>query len=671
MPDSIDQHFLALQTALAGRYSLNRELGRGGMGVVYLAREVRLDRPVALKVLPPNLAVLPELRERFLREARTAAKLSHPNIIPIYAVDEVGDFVFFTMAYVQGETLTQRVRARGPLPPGEAVRILREVTWALAYAHAQGVVHRDVKPDNILLEAATGRTLVADFGIARVLQATGLTGVGEIVGTPEFMSPEQASGGEVDARSDLYSLGVTGYFALSGKLPFEGPTVQAVLAQHLSMPARELGSAAPGTPRKLARIIDQCLAKEPAARFVSAELLAEALERSVGQRTDVPVPIRLWLASGDRLRLAYGILVAAWWTLMLAAYVAMIVFPRAGSPMGMSVRQWTGFFLVAIVPAAILVPLLGTLRLFPTRRLLSAGYGLEDVRLALRLRLAQRREELSYQLARDPPALARLVRWLSLAALGLAFGAVAALLTVPALAESAVLATLFRWSTLIVLGGGLIGAVFPGSRPSSSDWAAELRVKFWNGRPGRWFVKLAGLGLEGRAAAAQFTHRPTEIAIGVAADDLFQALPREIRNELRDLPEVLRRLESHAQAIRKRVDHLTEMVADADAADDRARSPALQQAESGLAERRQALVSDLRSAREAAQQRLSTAVAALETIRLDLLRLRGGVGSVATITADLTAAREVGEQIDRLLQGQRQVEAVLGQEVPESGDRRS
>src|SRR6266581_677829 len=156
-----DRLFLDFQAAVAGRYSLERELGRGGMGVVYLAREVRLDRPVAIKLLPPDHAGDAHLRERFLREARTAAKLSHPHIIPIFAVDEVGTFVFFAMAYVAGETLTERVRRRGPLPPSEAGRVLREVAWALAYAHSQGLVHRDVKPDNIMLEEASARTRAA------------------------------------------------------------------------------------------------------------------------------------------------------------------------------------------------------------------------------------------------------------------------------------------------------------------------------------------------------------------------------------------------------------------------------------------------------------------------------------------------------------------------------
>src|SRR5206468_8958985 len=152
-----DRLFLDFQSAVAGRYSLERELGRGGMGVVYLAREVRLDRPVAIKLLPPELAAHEVLRNRFMREAQTAARLSHPYIVPIHSVDEIAGYVFYVMAYVDGETLAQRVTARGPLPPHEVTRIVREVAWALAYAHAQGVVHRDIKPANVLLERGTER----------------------------------------------------------------------------------------------------------------------------------------------------------------------------------------------------------------------------------------------------------------------------------------------------------------------------------------------------------------------------------------------------------------------------------------------------------------------------------------------------------------------------------
>src|SRR5918993_2551503 len=201
--------FLDLQAALAGEYSLQRELGRGGMGIVYLARDVQLDRVVAIKVLPPPLAESTASRERFVREARTAAGLSHPHIVPIHRVGEAGGFVFFVMSYVEGETLGERLRRQGPLPPAEASRVLREVAWALAYAHGRGVVHRDVKPDNILLEARTGRALVTDFGIAHGGDDPGIaTDPGKITGTAHFMSPEQAAGAPIDGRSDIYALGV-------------------------------------------------------------------------------------------------------------------------------------------------------------------------------------------------------------------------------------------------------------------------------------------------------------------------------------------------------------------------------------------------------------------------------------------------------------------------------
>lgn len=228
--------FLAFQTALAGRYSIERELGRGGMGIVLLAREVTLDRMVALKLLPPEAAARPGVKERFLQEARTAAGLSHPNIVPIFSVDEVEDFVFFAMAYVEGGTLGDRIRSRGPLSNSDAVRMLREVAWALGYAHLQGVIHRDVKPDNILMEEGSGRAMVTDFGIAvRAGEVDGEV-VTEVQGTAEFMSPEQAKGAEVDARSDLYSLACVGFYALSGKFPFSGSSPEAILGQHLTQP---------------------------------------------------------------------------------------------------------------------------------------------------------------------------------------------------------------------------------------------------------------------------------------------------------------------------------------------------------------------------------------------------------------------------------------------------
>jgi len=278
-----DPLFLSFQLSLAGRYSIDRELGRGGMGVVYLAREVHLDRLVAIKLLPPDKASRPALRERFLREARLAAKLSHPNIIPIYAVDDASGFVFYVMAYVDGETLAQRVRTRGPLPASEGARVLREVAWALGHAHGQGLVHRDVKPDNILLEGASGRALVADFGIAA---ATGDAAGDGVAGTPEFMSPEQALGRDVDARSDIYGLGATAFYALAGRLPFEGTSATEVLAKQVTEPPPPLASLGLPVPRKLALLVDRCLAKEPDHRPSSAEALAEKIGEALSTDDD-------------------------------------------------------------------------------------------------------------------------------------------------------------------------------------------------------------------------------------------------------------------------------------------------------------------------------------------------------------------------------------------------
>src|SRR4026209_390415 len=224
--------FLELQAALAGEYSLQREIGRGGMGIVYLARDVQLDRDVAIKVLPMHLARLTSARERFVQEARTAAGLSHPNIVPIHRVGEADGFVFFVMSYVEGETLGERLRTQGPLAPAEAARVMREVAWALAYAYGRGIVHRDVKPDNILLEEGTGLALVTDFGIAHGSDVPPVASVpGKSMGTAHFMSPERAAGGPIDGRSDIYALGVVGHLAVSGRLPFESENLPALLVR--------------------------------------------------------------------------------------------------------------------------------------------------------------------------------------------------------------------------------------------------------------------------------------------------------------------------------------------------------------------------------------------------------------------------------------------------------
>src|SRR5258708_6118611 len=302
MPGALSPEFVALQHAVAGRYSLESELGRGGMGIVCLDRDVALDRLVAIKLLPPTQAASPGLKERFLREARTAAKLSHPNIVPIHVVEETAGLVFFVMAFIDGETLGQRLRTKGPLSPASGARVLQEVAWALAYAHARGVVHRDVKPDNILIEQGTGRAMVSDFGIARAGETTGSTAAGEILGTAQYMSPEQASGAPVDGRSDIYSLGIVGFYALSGKLPFDSPEVPALLAMQITKPAPPLSAWARGVMPRAAQAIDRCLAKTPDDRWPTGEAFAEALAQSTSVTREIPAPIRVWITRGQGAR---------------------------------------------------------------------------------------------------------------------------------------------------------------------------------------------------------------------------------------------------------------------------------------------------------------------------------------------------------------------------------
>jgi serine/threonine protein kinase len=265
------------------------------MGIVYKARDRRLKRLVAIKVLPPELAFRAEIRTRFLREAETAAQLSHPNIVPIYSVDERDGIVYFVMALVEGENLAVRLHTNGALSPGEARRILLEVAHALAYAHERGVVHRDIKPDNILLQSGDGRVLVTDFGIARAVTEGAdarLTATGMAIGTPAYMSPEQSTGDrQIDGRSDLYSLGVVGYQMLTGDPPFEAPSTPALLVKHLSERPEPIMSRRRGVPPDLERAVMLLLEKDPDLRFPSAAALAAALETgNVPQLPDAPAP---------------------------------------------------------------------------------------------------------------------------------------------------------------------------------------------------------------------------------------------------------------------------------------------------------------------------------------------------------------------------------------------
>jgi serine/threonine-protein kinase len=533
-----------------------------------------------------------------------AAQLSHPNIIPIHAVEEVGTFVFFVMSYIDGETLGTRLRRDGRVKPADAARILREVAWALAYAHRQAVVHRDIKPDNILIEKGSGRALVADFGIARLVAAPreGDSGEGRLVGTPEYMSPEQALGEAVDGRSDLYSLGVVGYYALSGRLPFAGTTT-ALIGQQINQPPPPLDAAA--APPELVAAIERCLAKDPAQRYQTGEELAAALAEMVEGRRELPVPIRAFLSEGRAQA--------------RAQYIAPFVAAAVLVPMGLNLLLNSVFAghppapflsgLAAIAAmlgvAAVLSP--AALALRSVRRLLKAGYRHEDLVHGLGLELARRREEQEFAAGVQGGGATWWERWMRTkmyAALGLAAlsGAGAFLLSYPAVLFAF---GLFGLSAAAAVATGL-GAL--AASRSRLDHAEARRFGFWKGRVGRWLFTLASIGLRGRAGLLPVVDRPTEVALGLAALDLFAVLPAEVQRKLGNLPEVVRALEEQVQSLRI----------------------------NGQA------------------GELREALGALETIRFDLLRLQGGAATLAGLTADLGAARQIGDRVDALLAGSRE-----------------
>jgi serine/threonine-protein kinase len=575
MTENPSTELLALQEAVAGRYFVDREIGRGGMGVVYLARDLALDRLVAIKLLPPNLAASSELRARFVREARTAAQLSHPNIVPIHAVEEHASLVFFVMGYVDGETLGERVRRGGPLASTEATRVMQEVAWALAHAHARGVVHRDVKPDNILLERETGRAMVTDFGIARVADwRTPVDGV--IVGTPQYMSPEQARGEPADARSDLYSLGATFFFAVTGRLAIAASTTAALVTRLGTESAPSVTSVRSVVGRPLAAAVDRCLERAAERRFSSAAELAETLRAALAERPETPRPIRQFLAALDGASAEAG-----------TAFV--------GSAMSLA-ALWSyrdnlfGGVVFYILPPVL--GMLGTLRLArltgDARALLRAGYGLDDLRRAITREARTRAEQ-------DEAASRPRLSWRTMAWLAGGFAASYAGLW---LSHSS-------WTVPSLLGLGT--ALFAPTitlRRFARDWLGGMSVlrRLVQGRFGRWLLGAAGIGLREPARPRVSGAEPTVVAIARAADELYLALPATQRRQLGDVRGVIDRLETEALALRD--------------------------GEPAMAERE------------------ASAVAALEALRLDLLRLSAGGAPKGELTRDLEEAERIGNAID-------------------------
>ena len=615
--------FLELQAALAGEYSLQRELGRGGMGIVYLARDVQLDRDVAIKVLPSQLARTAESRARFVREARTAARLSHPHIVPIHRVGEAGGFVFFVMSYVEGETLGERLRTRGPLSPADASRVMREVAWALAYAHGRGVVHRDIKPDNILLEAGTGRALVTDFGIAHGGDdPRPVTDPGRIMGTAHFMSPEQAASEPVDGRSDIYSLGVVGYLAVSGRLPFDTPNLPALLVRQATEPAPQVMQAAPGLPSSLARVIDRCLERDASLRFSDGEAMAAALAPASEARPALPPSLRAWLSARNPLLVPF-----LGWSALFSVLTAGNVYALLTHNPGSSLKDPLILFGLAAAP---LLPLIG-FHLNQARRQFRAGHTLADLRSALEVGRRERAEGEALTREEAEAPIHRALR-LATVASGTWLGVTIALLQQGVIHENrnSILWLLVPLGTTMLLGAVSNALEVQFIPPRIKRWwQTGIKERLWNSAAGEWLARRLGAPERSRAVEGG-VFRATEVALGVAASELFAALPKSYREQLAELPATVAALEARAAEARAELDLVGALDGGSDA------------------------VLDAR--RTAASANLAQSVAALEGIRLDLLRLHADASDLAPLTTLLDAARRLGDDVNRLAEGQREAE---------------
>jgi serine/threonine-protein kinase len=498
-PDAHIRHVTTLtlesiRRSLGDRYSLERELGRGGMGTVYLARDLKLDRPVALKILLPEFASQVGLRDRFLRETRTAASFSHPNIVPVYAVEETEDHLAYAMGLVEGETLTERVERAGPLPVRELVRILKDVAHALAYAHGRGVVHRDIKPDNVMLERATGRALVLDFGISRSMThapaaTSNLTRVGEIVGTPEYMSPEQASGDVVDGRSDLYSLGLTAYYAATGTVAVTGESTQKILVRQLTERITPIETLRTDLPAALARAIDRCVEKEPSARFATAEALVEEIDAAQLVEREIPLPVRLF--AGELSTLSHALVA-------IGVVIWLLVETERHSSMSS---------LDAMLPVVGLLAILVTRALTTMsegRRLAVAGYTIDDVMQGLG-RVMDERVTRRAELRADPETQQHrraTIRWAAVMLVG-------AVAMIWASLQTRVRVTPTTWATppggiaLVFSGFALLGTslVLLMKSPFRMSPPERLFRFVWLGPIGRGFVRASMRGVKTRSGA--------------------------------------------------------------------------------------------------------------------------------------------------------------------------
>ncbi|MGH7615724.1 MAG: serine/threonine-protein kinase [Gemmatimonadaceae bacterium] len=483
---------------LGERYAIERELGRGGMGAVYLARDLKLDRSVALKVLPPEMAGDVSLRERFLRETKTAASFSHPNIVPVHSVEERDGLLAFAMGYVEGESLAERVERSGPLDVRSVVRVLQDVGYALAYAHGRGVIHRDIKPDNIMIERATGRALLMDFGISRsittnVSATQGLTRVGEVVGTPEFMSPEQATGDTLDGRSDIYSLGLVALYALTGSKVITGTSTQQILVRQLTElppPATQLRA---DLPASIGAAIDKCVAKAPDERFATAEQLVEAIDAAQVAAPEVPLAIRMFAHEVGTVSLIIFFLA-----------VMSPVFARAMS---------TGGSLDALIPV-VMIAAVGITRITQSfsvsRGLMEDGFTPGDVLKGMTA-VADERASVRAGYRANPELVRRRKRSLRAASLLAILGVVLIVITRERAMDQGghryavgVVGLFTGFGAFILLGIGFMTLMRSPFRPPPQE---RLYRVMWLGPFGRAFVRLSARGVK-RPTAPATVSRP-------------------------------------------------------------------------------------------------------------------------------------------------------------------
>jgi eukaryotic-like serine/threonine-protein kinase len=601
-----DAAFLALQQALAGRFSLEAELGRGAMGIVYLARDVLLERPVAIKLLAPTFGAQEEMRARFLREARIAAQCFHPHIVPIHEVAESGDLAWFVMGYVAGETLAERLRRRGTLPPEMVRRIGREIGWALAYAHDRGVVHRDVKPENILLEQGTDRALIADFGIAWhdpniANGGTGAQASGEVAGTARYMAPEQMLGDAIDGRADLYALGVTLHLAVTGRFPIEGGSAMAILEQHLAGdPILSVRTHAPLLPASLADTIDRCLATRPDDRFANAQLLVAELARD-GEAAVLPPEVR------DIRQGALSTISLVSWT---AAIAYSGVFLVLGEDVGLFGRQLMKNIVEGVVTfAGIATALRGAETLVNARRALRLGVVSPQVVDALAPEPASDSQQMpvarALLLAALAAALAAFqgrVDQLNLPYVLEFIGAIITVLVPPILVQRA-------------LTNGLPRGLKQWLRTRVLHPAARLVVGWFGGRDE-----------DRRAEPAEGA---TEMLLDQNANALLDRLPADARTALRALPAATHALAREAMRLRERAVGISGVHRRLRAE----RAPA-------------ARLAALEAERAEVEGRLGVTIAALESIRLGLLQLDAAVGDTGNLTEHLEVVRELQRRVD-------------------------